>query len=344
MKHTGSIVLETFDSRILKNNPLGDPSVRDFPVYLPPSYFSKGSQRFPVVYLISGFTGKGIMNLNVSFLSENIHQRLDRLISEKKMREMIVVMPDCITKYGGSQFINSTATGKYEDYVIKELVHYIDSKYRTLPHSSSRAVCGKSSGGYGAVVLSMKNPDIFGLMCSTSGDMYFEYCYLPHFPKFITNIENYGKGHKAIANFIRKEINFKQPKPKYFHEIINDIGMASCYSPDPSGFRTKGYNFSMPFDPETGELDKKVFDIWLKHDPVRLAERYDSNLRKLNLIYIDAGIYDEYDLHIGARIFCNKLKKKNIKFIHEEFKAGHMNIQYRYDRTFEVISDCIEYR
>lgn len=344
MKRTGSVVLETFDSRILKRNPLGDPSVRDFPVYLPPSYFSKAASRFPVVYLISGFTGKGIMNLNVSYLSENIHQRLDRLIAEKKMREMIVVMPDCITKYGGSQFINSTATGKYEDYLIKELVPYIDLKYRTIPESRSRAVCGKSSGGYGAVILSMRNPDVFGLMCSTAGDMYFEYCYQPYFPKFITNIENYGKGHKAIANFIRKEVNFRQPKPKYFHEIINDIGMASCYSPDPGGFKTKGYNFEMPFDLETGELDKKVFDKWLRHDPVRLAESYVSNLKKLKLIYLDAGIFDEYNLHIGARIFCNKLKKKNIKFIHEEFKAGHMNIQYRYDRSFDVISEFIEYR
>ena len=115
----GKITLEIFGSRILKGNPLGDPSEREFPVYLPPSY-GMSDKRFPVVFLISGFTGKGIMQLNESFLSENIKQRLDRLISTKKMKEMIVVMPDCITKYGGSQFINSEATGNYEDYIIKE--------------------------------------------------------------------------------------------------------------------------------------------------------------------------------------------------------------------------------
>ncbi|MEO6694455.1 MAG: alpha/beta hydrolase-fold protein [Ignavibacteria bacterium] len=340
MKTTGSIVIETFDSKILKNNPLGDPIVRDFPVYLPPSYFET-EKKFPVVYLLSGFTGTGIMNLNAGFLTDNIFQRLNRLISEKKIKDMIVVMPDCITKYGGSQFINSTGTGKYEDYLIREIVPYIDKKFRTIANKNSRAVCGKSSGGYGSVILAMKNPETFGLMCSTAGDMYFEYCYKPAFPKFITNIENYGKGDKAIAEFIKKEINYGQPKPKFFFDIMNDIGMASCYSPNAEGMKGKGYNFDMPFDLSTGELNTVIFNKWLRHDPVRLTDKYLRNLKKLNLIFLDAGIHDEFNLHIGARIFCKKLKERNVKYVHEEFKDGHRNIQYRYDRTFGIISDHI---
>ena len=340
MKNNGTIVIEKYDSKILKGNPLGDPSEREFPVYLPPSY-GKSDKRFPVVFLISGFTGKGIMQLNESFLSENIKQRLDRLIATKKMKEMIVVMPDCITKYGGSQFINSEATGNYEDYIIKELVPYIDKNYRTISSSKSRAICGKSSGGYGSVVLAMKNPEVFGLMCSTAGDMSFEYCYMPEFPKFITDIEHYGKGHKAVANFIKSELNYKQPKPKSFHNIINTIGMASCYSPNMKRAKAKGYNFDLPFDINTGELDEKVFDRWLKHDPVRMVNKYAGNLKKLKLIYLDAGTKDEYNLNIGARIFCDKLKEKKISFIHEEFNDGHMSVQYRYDRTFQLISEAL---
>ncbi|MBP9191021.1 MAG: esterase [Ignavibacteria bacterium] len=340
MKNSGTIVLERFDSKVLKNNPLGDPSEREFPVYLPPSYGKSGT-RFPVVYLISGFTGKGIMNLNVSYLSENIFERLNRLIETKVMKEMIVVMPDCITKFGGSQFINSAATGKYEDYMVKELVPYIDLKYNTINKNTSRAICGKSSGGYGSVVLAMKHPEVFGLMSSTAGDMYFEYCYLPDFPKFVIDIENYGKGDKAVANFVKNEFTNKQPKPKYFHNIINIIGMASCYSPNLKDGKTKGFNFDLPFDIRTGKLDAKIFYKWLRHDPVRMADRYISNLKKLKLIHLDAGIKDEFNLHIGARIFCDKLKQEKIKYIHEEFNDGHMGIQYRYDRTFKVISDAI---
>jgi S-formylglutathione hydrolase FrmB len=334
----GQIIFESFDSKILKDNPLGDPSLRKFPVYLPPSY-GKSNKKFPVAYLLTGFTGRGMQYLNISFLSENMEERLNRLIAEKIMDEMIVVMPDCITKYGGSQYINSTATGNYESYVINELVPYIDSKYNTIADSSKRAVCGKSSGGYGAVILAMRNPDVFGLMCSTAGDMAFQYCYMPGFPDFAVDIEPYGKGDKGVENFIKNELNFKQPKPKSFHNIINNIGMASCYSPNPEGLKTKGYNFDLPFNILTGELDETVFNRWLEHDPVRLTGKYKENLKKLKLIYLDAGVRDEFDLFSGARIFCDKLKQNNIKFIHEEFNDGHMNVQYRNDRTFEIISE-----
>jgi len=337
---SGSIVIDSFESKVLKNNSLGDPALRSFPVYLPHSYYSV-KKKYPVVYLLSGFTGRGMMALNESFLNENIHERLNRLISKEIMTEMIVVMPDCITKYGGSQYANSTATGKYEDYVKSELVNYIDNNYRTIRSSRSRAVMGKSSGGYGAVMLAMKNPDVFGLMCSTAGDMCFEYCYYPDFAKFITQIESYGNGHKAVSNFIKKELNYKQPKPKSFHNILNVIGMSSCYSPNPNGIESKGYNFDLPFDISTGELIESVFNRWLRKDPVNLVKKYKINLQKLKLIFIDAGKKDEFNLNVGARIFVKRQRENGINCLHEEFDDGHFNIQYRYDRVFEVISKYI---
>src|SRR5258706_6081277 len=112
----GQTIIIRHTSKILRNNPLGDPYIRDTPVYLPPSYM-KSAKRFPVVYLITGFTGFGLMNLNVSAYSENIQQRLDRLIRTKKIKEMIVVMPDCITKYGGLQYVNSPETRKNKNYM-----------------------------------------------------------------------------------------------------------------------------------------------------------------------------------------------------------------------------------
>lgn len=343
MSKKGTIVLEKFDSGILKGNPLGDPSERTFPVYLPPSYNvsgESGNDNYPVVFMLTGFTGHGIMLMNHSYLSENIEQRLDRLIDEGTMKEMIVVMPDCITKYGGSQYINSTATGDYEDYIIKELVPYIDGKYRTKADAGQRAVIGKSSGGYGATVLAFRNPDVFSMMCSTAGDMYFEFCYMPEFPHFIPAIEKkYGKGDEGVANFIKDEINYRQPKPKTFHTIINTIGMASCYSPNPGGMQTKGYNFDLPFDTVTGEMNWEVFTKWKKHDPVDMAEPLADNIRELKLIYLDAGTSDEFNLNIGARILAGRLDGLGIKYIHEEFDGGHFSVQYRNDRSFEIISE-----
>jgi enterochelin esterase family protein len=334
------IVVLKHTSKVLKNNPLKDPHVRNVLVYLPQSYM-KSSKKFPVVYLNSGFTGFGAMNMNISAYSENIQQRLDRLIRTKKIKEMIVVMPDCFTKYGGSQYVNSAATGRYEDYLIREIVPFIDSNFRTIPKANSRCIIGKSSGGYGAMWLAMRYPKIFGLMVTHSGDSAFEYCYAKDFPDFIVQIQNYGKGHKALGNFIKQQINFNNPKPKEFFNILNIAGMSSCYSPNP---KRKEYNFDLPFDIYTGEIIPQVWSRWLKFDPVRLVGKYKANLKKLKLIFVDCGTRDEFSLQAGARIYVDKLRKHGIKCIHQEFNDGHMNIQYRYDVSFKFISQHFSYK
>jgi len=333
----GQTIALKHNSGILKNNPLNDPFVRDVVVYLPPSYM-KSNKKYPVVYLIAGFTGFGIMNLNVSAYSENIQQRVDRLINTKKIKEMIVVMPDCFTKYGGSQYVNSTATGRYEDYMVKEIVPFIDARFRTIPKAAARCIVGKSSGGYGSMWLAMRHPDVFGLMATHSGDSAFEYCYAPDFPKFVVGLQKFGKGHTGVKNFINAQLNYNQPKPKEFFVLINTIGMASCYSPNP---KRKEYNFDLPFDIYSGEIIPQVWNQWLKFDPVRQISRYKNNLKKLKLIFVDCGTRDEFNLQAGARIYCENLKKHGIKYVHQEFNDGHMNIQYRYDVSFKFISDKI---
>lgn len=330
LKHTSSV---------LRSNPLKDPYIRNVLVYLPPSY-GKSNRKFPVVYLISGFTGFGAMNMNISAYSENIQQRLDRLIRTKKIKEMIVVMPDCFTKYGGSQYVNSSATGKYEDYMIREIVPFIDSNFRTIPKPASRCIIGKSSGGYGAMWLAMRHPDVFGLMATHSGDTAFEYCYMKDFPDFVVQIGNYGKGYKAVSNFIKTHLNFEQPKPKDFYNILNIIGMSSCYSPNPG---RRDCNFDLPFDIYTSEIIPQIWKKWLQFDPVRLVSKYRANLKKLKLIFVDCGTRDEFNLQAGARIYCDKLRENGIRFIHQEFNDGHMNIQYRYDTSFRIISQHLSF-
>jgi enterochelin esterase family protein len=326
-------------SKVLRSNPLKDPYVRELLVYLPPSY-GKTRKRYPVVYLISGYTGFGRMNMNVSAYSENIQERLDRLIKTRKIKELIVAMPDCFTLYGGSQYINSRGTGNYEDYLIKEIVPFVDENFMTIPKPASRCIIGKSSGGYGAMRLAMRRPDIFGLMVSHSGDSGFEHCYLPDFAKCVIALERYGKGHEAVKTFIKKELGNKKKKPKHFYDVLLTIGMAAHYSPNP---KRKEYNFDLPFSLTTGEIIPEVWNRWLRYDPVRLVSRYKNNLRKLNLIFVDCGTRDEFRLYIGARMFCDNLKKHGIKYIHEEFNDGHMNIQYRYDVSFKYISDSFSY-
>jgi enterochelin esterase family protein len=189
--------------------------------------------------------------------------------------------------------------------------------------------------------LAMRHPNIFGLMVTHSGDSAFEYCYGKDFPDFIVQIMNYGKGHRAVANFIKTQINYKNPKPKDFFNILNIIGMSACYSPNP---KRKEFNFDLPFDIYTGEIIPQIWKKWQRFDPVRLVSKYKKNLKKLKLVFIDCGTRDEFSLQAGARIYAHKLRKNGIKCIHQEFNDGHMNIQYRYDVSFPVMSKYFSYK
>jgi len=314
------------ESQILKNNPLGDPNVRDLFVYLPPGYEENG-ESYPTVYCLTGFTGRGKMLLNDNAFTPNLAERMDKLIAAGTIKPMIAVMPNCFTYYGGSQYINSTATGRYEDYITEEIVPFVDENFRTRRGRDSRAVMGKSSGGYGSLIMGLRHSDIFGLVCSTAGDAYFEYCYPMDFAKAFRVIK--GDPKKFMREFWASE---KQNKDD--HAALNTIGMAACYSPN-------GSDFDLPFDVETGEIRENVWTRWLEHDPVRLASTYVDELKSLKLLYIDAGTRDEFALDIGAKVLSGKLTEIGVPHIHEEFDDGHFNISYRYDRSLELISERI---
>ncbi len=323
----GTVVTLQHRSKVLENNPPGDKFIRDVIVYLPPGYDEDKS--YPAVYVLTGFTGRGKMMLNDSAFTPNFAERMDKLINEGTIKPMIAVMPDCFTKYGGSQYINSTATGDYEDYLTKEILPFVDDKFRTIRDKNSRAVMGKSSGGYGALIMALRHSDIFGLACSTSGDAYFEHCYLSDIPKAFRAIK--GDPNKLVEKFWNEDAK----KAKDDFSGLNIIGMSSCYSQN-------GTDFDLPFDLETGELREDIWAKWLEHDPVRLVEKSVENLKSLKLLYIDAGTRDEFYLDLGARILCKRLKDFDIPHIHEEFDDGHFNISYRQNRSLELISENFE--
>ncbi len=323
------VIIENFESKVLQGNPLGDQSTRRVAVYLPPGYDS-GKGTYPVVFLITGFTGRGTMLMNESAWDENIQQRLDRLIASGSVLPLIVVMPDCFTKYGGSQYINSEATGRYEDHVIDELVPWVDKSFRTIPNRMFRGVMGKSSGGYGSVMLAMRHPEVFDLMACHSGDMYFELCYGPDFITYMRSIEKYGGPAKFLQDYPSMH-----PKGNDTHGILNTLAMASCYAPNPQS----PVGFDLPFDTHSGEWKPEVWARWKAWDPIDLIDTYEAALRRLRLVYIDCGTRDEFNLQFGARTFCARLDRKGIPYHYEEFDDGHMNIPYRYDVSLKAMSD-----
>ncbi len=339
MTTASQVIFETITSELLRDNPLGDPHTRRVPVYLPPGY-GQSEALYPVVYLLTGFTRRGTFLLNDSAFDENIQERMDRLIATGQVPPMIIVMPDCFTRYGGSQYLNSGATGRYEDHLTDELVPFIDRRYRTLAEAGYRAIAGKSSGGYGALVQAMRHPDIFGALACHSGDMYFEYSYKPDFIKFLNATARLSlQSAEALAEFLTSFSPKMHPKPANFFDIIHIAAMSACYSPNSAS----PCGFDLPFDPTTGELRANVWRRWLDQDPVTMLQNdsYVEALRQLKLVYLDCGNQDEYALHYGARIFCQRLARLNVPYIYEEFDGGHRHTQFRYDVSLKAISDAL---
>jgi enterochelin esterase-like enzyme len=338
MPTESKIIIETITSDVLRNNALGDPYIRRVPVYLPPGY-DESETRYPVVYLLTGFTGRGTFMLNDSAFDENIQERMDRLIATGQVQPMILVMPDCFTRYGGSQYLNSSATGRYEDHLIDELVPFIDQRYRTRAEAGYRAIAGRSSGGYGALVQAMRHPDIFSALACHSSDMYFDFCYRPDFIKSLDAFARHDiNSAEALRDFL---VNFHpkmQPKPASFFDIIHMAAMSAAYSPNPAS----PCGFDLPFEFYTGQLRPGVWQRWLDQDPLTMLqeESYVEALRQMKLVYLDCGNRDEYALHYGARVFCQRLTELNVPHFYEEFDGGHRHTQFRYDVSLKAVSEA----
>jgi enterochelin esterase family protein len=331
MKH-GRVALETIESDVLRGNAAGDPATRTVPVYLPPSYDSDATRRYPVAFVLTGFTGRGRMLLNDNLWSPPLDRRMDALV-EQGCGEMILVMPDCATRFGGSQYLDSSATGRYATHLVAELVPAIDARYRTIADRDHRAIMGKSSGGYGALVHGMRNAHVFGAVACHSGDMLFDYCYRGDVPKFCTRIQNAGGLERWLAGFEAA----KQKKHEDL-EALNILAMAAAYSPNPA---TSPFGIDLPCDLETGAFRDDVWARWLEHDPLRMLERHADTLRSLRLLYLDCGIRDEFSLHHGMRQLRRRLEVLGVPHHAEEFDDGHMNVPYRYEVSLPRVAQAL---
>jgi enterochelin esterase family protein len=314
MTTAGNIVYMQHESSVLKNNPLGDPHIRRFPVYAPPGYDAQSATGYPVIFGIPGFTGYGDLYLQESMFRQPFNEMLDELIEAGKMQPVIYVMPNCLTYYGGSQYVNSSAVGDYEDYIIQELVPFIDANFAT---TGARGIMGGSSGGIGSFTLAAKYPDVFRAFADHSGDSAFEYCYLMDVPPFITAMEKYDFD---LAKFIAIIHDRTVPKDSSFKSILNLLAMAACYSPNPA---VEPLGFELPFDIRTGEIRLELWQRWLAFDPVHMVEPYQANLQRLKLLYIDCGKRDQFNLLLGARQLHAKLKRFGINHIYEEYDSDH---------------------
>jgi enterochelin esterase family protein len=273
------------------------------------------------------------MLLNDSPWMPGLGDRMDVLLADGRAEPMILALPDCFTHLGGSQYVNSPALGDYEDHVVKELVPFVDSHYRTLPAREHRGVIGKSSGGYGALRLGMRHPDVFGAVVCHSGDIYFEHCYKRDFAPALRAIRK-GGGMAAWLSAFRAA-----PRKRHQDiEALNIVAMSAAYSPNVAS--PPAY-CDLPFDLETGQIREDVWERWLEYDPLHVVERHAESLKGLRLLFLDCGREDEFYLELGARCFVKRLEALGVPHEYQEFEDGHMNISYRMDVTLPKLSHAL---
>ena len=295
----------------LKNNPLGDPYIRKII-----TVENMVNERTPVLIGLPGFFGSGNSFLNRSYTSTDFIDVLTKLQGEFGF---IIVLPDTMTKFGGNQFVDSSAIGDYETYITRDLMKYIKSKYG----DRDIFLFGKSSGGFGSISLALGHPEIYNGFIDISGDSYFPYCYMPDFSTAYMEIRESG-----IDEFIssyRKSLTHTQNQITAY----NVIAMAGFYSPD-------GTSIKLPFSEETGELLPEIWKRWLKFDPVNRLMDEVEQLRGKRIV-LQTGNHDEFRINIGMNIIHHTLEKNSINHTYKEYSAGHFNTNYFYLDSFPEI-------
>ncbi|MQA14026.1 MAG: enterochelin esterase [Pseudonocardiaceae bacterium] len=311
-------------SALLRDNPLGDPDQRPLWVCVPPGYDDEPDRRYPTVYVIQGYTGHLTMWRNRTPFRQPFPETADALFAGGGAPPAVVVYVDAWTAYGGSQFVDSPGTGRYHSYLCEEVVPFVDDRYRTLPGPAHRAIMGKSSGGFGAMITPMLRPDLFGALATHAGDALYEHCYIPEFGKAARYLRDHDGDIGAWWDDFRSRVAFTA---KGDDTLLMMLGVAACFSARADGTP------ELPFDPVTGALRERVWQRWLDWDPVRMVDRYAEALRSLRAVWIDAGTRDEFSLDLGARAFRAELARIGVpdeRVCFELFDGTHGGIDYRY--------------
>jgi S-formylglutathione hydrolase FrmB len=312
------------ESDLLADNPLGDPARRPLYVYRPPGVELDHPRPLPAVYVIQGYTGQLDMWLNRVPFEPTMLERIDAMFAAGDCPAAIVVFVDCWTSFGGAQFLNSTSLGRYQDHLCDEVVAFVDERYPTAASRDHRGITGKSSGGYGAMVVSMMRPEVFGALASHAGDALFEACYLPEFRDVARTLRDDFEGSYDVF-FERLAASDRVDWDTYGVTLMT-YGCAAAYSPDPD----QPGKAILPFDIATSRLREDVWQQWLEKDPVRMAPSHADALRSMRRIYLDGGRADEYFLDLGAEAFATELRALDVDYTLELFDGRHGGLTYRY--------------
>ena len=320
------------ESELLKENLLGDPSRRRIDVYVPAGHSGAG---LPLLVDLVGYTAGGPAHTAWKNYGENVPERLDRLIAAGEMPPVAVAFPDCFTRLGGNQYIDSVAMGAWESFLIREMLPFVEGRFG-CGGDGRRGVFGKSSGGYGAVVHAMRHGGtVWSAAASHSGDMGFDLLYRGDFPNTLRRLMDH---RGSIEAFIEAFEAGPKVKEADWHTLMI-LAQCATFDPDPSQF----LGIRLPVDPHTCELLPERWERWLRWDPVRMASetRHLDGLRRLKSLFFDCGDIDQYNLVYGARVLHRMLDAAGVRHTYEEFPDNHSSVDYRMDRSLPLLAKAL---
>jgi S-formylglutathione hydrolase FrmB len=302
----GTIRYLKLHSPALEKNLLGEPSDQEVAVYLPPDY-DRGTARYPVLYLLHGIGG-GFTDWTKHW---NIRGSMDAVI-RGGAQPFIVVMPNGANRLGGGFYLDSPVSGNWETYLVRELVPAIDRDFRTAATRESRGIAGHSMGGFGAIRLAMRFPELFGVMYAMS-------------PCCLDLVEDIGHGNQSW----RKAIRFRTPEDIARSAEENDFypiaiyALASALSPNPE---KPPFYVDLPVREVRGELmpDDAVYERWRTSLPMAQLAAHRASLMQMRGLVIDYGTLDQF-AHIltATPAFSRELARLRIPHRLDVYDGDH---------------------
>jgi len=298
-------------SHAIEGNLMGDPAERDVTVYLPPSYNSQPDKRFPVLYMLHGFTDSDSKWFGWEDHWINLHEVLDASLREGLSKEMIVVMPNAYNSFKGSMYSSSVTIGDWETFIARELVSYMDSHYRTIPETTSRGLAGHSMGGYGTIRLGMKFPEVWSAIyfmspCCMDGTM------LDTDPDLMKSVE---------------AIHSPDQLESTGFPVIATLALAAAWAPDPEN---PPFYLDLPF--ANGEVLPEIAAKFSANRTLYVIDQYVYNLKKLKAIGMEAGLQDS-GISESTRKLHELLNAYDIPHQYESYEGDHLNRIAEHIRT-----------
>jgi S-formylglutathione hydrolase len=294
----------------LAGNLLGDPAELETVIITPHDY-ATSTTKYPTVYVLAGYTDSG------ASIAEDI------VAAPAPAMNAIVVVVGAVNRFGGSFYVNSSVAGKWEDAIVSDLVGFVDSHYRTLTRATARGIAGHSMGGFGAVNLAMRHPDVFGAMYALSPGLFD-----PDGAK--ARLGDPATGNRvltvaeSITGMTSQQALDQLDESLTGEDLQFEWAYGTAFAPDPSSPALLRIPFQR--DGDGVRLDPDVWAAWeagFGALPAKIVQ-YGKNLRSLRAIGIDYGTRDEYRwIPDGCAYFADLLRQAGIPVKVATFNGGH---------------------